>query len=197
MGTLTATVIQPSRAFCVDRVGRSTQARTYDTYVTDQPLDLFGRRLRDLRISVTDRCNFRCVYCMPREVFGKDFQFLAALRPAHVRGDRARRDGVRDAGRREAAADRWRAAAAPRSRAPRREARAHRRDRGCCADHERRAAREEGAEPRGRRAEARDGLARLARQRHVPGGQRRRRSRSSACSRASTLHSRPALRRSR
>jgi cyclic pyranopterin phosphate synthase len=44
--------------------------------VTDQPLDVFGRRLRDLRISVTDRCNFRCVYCMPREVFGKDFQFL-------------------------------------------------------------------------------------------------------------------------
>jgi cyclic pyranopterin phosphate synthase len=32
--------------------------------------------LRDLRISVTDRCNFRCVYCMPKEVFGKDFQFL-------------------------------------------------------------------------------------------------------------------------
>jgi cyclic pyranopterin phosphate synthase len=40
------------------------------------PLDLLGRRLHDLRISVTDRCNFRCVYCMPREVFGPDFQFL-------------------------------------------------------------------------------------------------------------------------
>ena len=39
-------------------------------------LDTFGRPLRDLRISVTDRCNFRCVYCMPKEVFGKDFQFL-------------------------------------------------------------------------------------------------------------------------
>jgi GTP 3',8-cyclase len=35
-----------------------------------------GRPLRDLRISVTDRCNFRCVYCMPREVFGPDFEFL-------------------------------------------------------------------------------------------------------------------------
>ena len=34
------------------------------------------RPLRDLRISVTDRCNFRCRYCMPREVFGRDFQFL-------------------------------------------------------------------------------------------------------------------------
>jgi cyclic pyranopterin phosphate synthase len=32
--------------------------------------------MRDLRISVTDRCNFRCTYCMPREVFGHDFQFL-------------------------------------------------------------------------------------------------------------------------
>ena len=39
-------------------------------------LDTLGRPLRDLRISVTDRCNFRCVYCMPREVFGPDVQFL-------------------------------------------------------------------------------------------------------------------------
>src|SRR5918998_1979492 len=38
--------------------------------------DSFGRPLRDLRISVTDRCNFRCVYCMPKEVFGKDYAFL-------------------------------------------------------------------------------------------------------------------------
>jgi cyclic pyranopterin phosphate synthase len=39
-------------------------------------LDSLGRPLRDLRISVTDRCNFRCVYCMPKEVFGKDYAFL-------------------------------------------------------------------------------------------------------------------------
>lgn len=38
--------------------------------------DRRGRQLRDLRISVTDRCNFRCVYCMPKEVFGRDFVFL-------------------------------------------------------------------------------------------------------------------------
>ncbi len=38
--------------------------------------DTLGRPLRDLRISVTDRCNFRCVYCMPKAVFGKDYQFL-------------------------------------------------------------------------------------------------------------------------
>ena len=39
--------------------------------------DTRNRPLRDLRISVTDRCNFRCTYCMPREVFGADFRFLA------------------------------------------------------------------------------------------------------------------------
>ncbi|HEX6512822.1 MAG TPA: radical SAM protein, partial [Chloroflexota bacterium] len=39
-------------------------------------LDRLSRPMHDLRISVTDRCNFRCVYCMPKEVFGKDFQFL-------------------------------------------------------------------------------------------------------------------------
>jgi GTP 3',8-cyclase len=38
--------------------------------------DMQGRPLRDLRISVTDRCQFRCTYCMPREVFGRDFAFL-------------------------------------------------------------------------------------------------------------------------
>jgi GTP 3',8-cyclase len=38
--------------------------------------DTLNRPLRDLRISVTDRCNFRCVYCMPKEVFGSDYQFL-------------------------------------------------------------------------------------------------------------------------
>ena len=38
--------------------------------------DTRGRPLRDLRISVTDRCNMRCRYCMPREVFGSDFAFL-------------------------------------------------------------------------------------------------------------------------
>jgi GTP 3',8-cyclase len=39
-------------------------------------LDRFQRPLRDLRISITDRCNFRCVYCMPKEVFGRDYEFL-------------------------------------------------------------------------------------------------------------------------
>jgi cyclic pyranopterin phosphate synthase len=38
--------------------------------------DRLARPLRDLRISITDRCNFRCVYCMPKEVFDKDYQYL-------------------------------------------------------------------------------------------------------------------------
>ncbi len=38
--------------------------------------DTLNRPLRDLRISVTDRCNFRCVYCMPREIFGSDYPYL-------------------------------------------------------------------------------------------------------------------------
>ena len=42
----------------------------------DFPLDTLARPLRDLRISVTDRCNFRCTYCMPREIFGPGFAYL-------------------------------------------------------------------------------------------------------------------------
>jgi len=38
--------------------------------------DRLGRPLRDLRISVTDRCNFRCTYCMPKEIFDRDYRFL-------------------------------------------------------------------------------------------------------------------------
>lgn len=42
----------------------------------DKPTDTSGRAIRDLRISVTDRCNFRCVYCMPKEIFGPDYPYL-------------------------------------------------------------------------------------------------------------------------
>jgi cyclic pyranopterin phosphate synthase len=41
------------------------------------PVDTRGRALHDLRISVTDRCNFRCVYCMPKDVYGRDYPYLA------------------------------------------------------------------------------------------------------------------------
>jgi len=42
----------------------------------NRPLDRYQRPLRDMRVSVTDRCNFRCTYCMPKEVFGPDYPFL-------------------------------------------------------------------------------------------------------------------------
>ena len=48
----------------------------HDDRPAGHPGDRLGRRLHDLRISVTDRCNFRCTYCMPREVFGRDYAFL-------------------------------------------------------------------------------------------------------------------------
>ena len=54
-----------------------SQHRDVKPPATDNAVtDTLGRRLRDLRISVTDRCNFRCVYCMPKEVFGRDYPFL-------------------------------------------------------------------------------------------------------------------------
>ncbi|TDW28655.1 GTP 3',8-cyclase MoaA [Cryobacterium psychrophilum] len=68
--------------------GADTSALTQRFYnqVSDIPLqgeaatgsltDPRDRPLQDLRLSVTDRCNFRCVYCMPKEVFGKDFAFM-------------------------------------------------------------------------------------------------------------------------
>ncbi len=39
--------------------------------------DIWKRPLRDLRISVTDKCNYRCTYCMPADLFGERYQFLA------------------------------------------------------------------------------------------------------------------------
>jgi cyclic pyranopterin phosphate synthase len=48
-----------------------------DTLLRMEPLlDTFGRPLETLRVSITDRCNFRCVYCMPKEVYGRDHVFL-------------------------------------------------------------------------------------------------------------------------
>src|SRR5207244_4127173 len=53
------------------------QSRLPDTLLPMEPLlDRLGRPLETLRVSVTDRCNFRCVYCMPKEVFGREYAFL-------------------------------------------------------------------------------------------------------------------------
>jgi len=62
----------------VDERGRSL-AVPHGALALPEPgqlIDTLGRPLRDLRISVTDRCNFRCSYCMPKEVFDKDYQYL-------------------------------------------------------------------------------------------------------------------------
>ena len=71
-----------SREASLDRFVREAAARddhgaaTPDGDVATPPRDTLGRHLHDLRISVTDRCNFRCVYCMPKDVYGRDFPFL-------------------------------------------------------------------------------------------------------------------------
>ena len=72
-------------------------------------VDALARPLRDLRISVTDRCNLRCGYCMPREVFGPDFP-SCSRRAADLRGDRPAGGGLRRVGGREDPPHRWRAA---------------------------------------------------------------------------------------
>ena len=56
-------------------VGSGT-AGTLNAPLMVPTLDQRRRPLRDLRVSVTDRCNFRCPYCMPREIFGPEYQFL-------------------------------------------------------------------------------------------------------------------------
>src|SRR5262245_2223046 len=58
------------------RLWLTSATRRFSTLYRMEVLDTLGRPLRDLRISVTDRCNFRCVYCMPKEVFGREYRFL-------------------------------------------------------------------------------------------------------------------------
>ena len=105
----------------------------------EMPLvDTLGRPLRNLRLSVTDRCNLRCQYCMPED----GLRLAAAGRPAALRGDLTRSSDVFIAPRRgQAPAHRRRAAAAPRPARARRAARRPSRARRSRADDQRRAAR--------------------------------------------------------
>jgi cyclic pyranopterin phosphate synthase len=67
-------VIRPAR---FEKVTARNAARASPSrQEAPQFADSLGRPLRDLRISITDRCNFRCIYCMPKEVFGPQYQFL-------------------------------------------------------------------------------------------------------------------------
>jgi cyclic pyranopterin phosphate synthase len=75
---VTSTLPDGSLAPAPGRV-RTTGRRSVPVRIPDpgRPVrDTRGRALQDLRISVTDRCNFRCVYCMPKEIFGRDYAFL-------------------------------------------------------------------------------------------------------------------------
>ncbi|MES1162096.1 MAG: radical SAM protein, partial [Rhizobacter sp.] len=62
----------------IAEIGRTPRAASgaHAVPATGVLLDRLARPLTDLRISVTDRCNFRCSYCMPKEVFDKDYQYL-------------------------------------------------------------------------------------------------------------------------
>jgi len=64
--------IAHERSLLVPSLSRSGPVQT----PAQTPVDKRQRRLQDLRISVTDRCNFRCTYCMPKEVFDHDYDFL-------------------------------------------------------------------------------------------------------------------------
>ncbi len=66
------TTLLPVRTAEAPRARRLPSTGTLPETLTDA----FARPMRDLRISVTDRCNFRCVYCMPKSVFGRDYAFL-------------------------------------------------------------------------------------------------------------------------
>jgi len=80
--------------------------------------DTLGRSMHDLRISVTDRCNFRCVYCMPREVFDAHYTFLPHSGDPQLRGNCAAGAHLRRLGVEKIPPHRGRAAGAPRPRSP-------------------------------------------------------------------------------
>ncbi len=106
-GPVRATVRACSPGTCtMPPMAASTSSEDPSRLVTDR----LGRRVHDLRISVTDRCNFRCTYCMPKEVYGRDFAFLPQRPGPDLRGDRPARPIVRRRGRREAPDHRRRAA---------------------------------------------------------------------------------------
>src|ERR1700690_2670310 len=61
---------------CTAGDARSMNSNVHDIRGASNPLDKFARPLHDLRISVMDRCNFRCPYCMPKEQFHEHYRFL-------------------------------------------------------------------------------------------------------------------------
>ena len=60
----------------MQRVGGSNPPSSTIYLLNMNIADKFSRKLRDVRISVTDRCNFRCTYCMPKEVYDANYKFF-------------------------------------------------------------------------------------------------------------------------
>ena len=157
--------------------------------------DARGRPLLDLRISVMDRCNFRCPYCMPRETYRRGLPLPARRRtPVASTKSSASRAPSPPTGRAQDAPDRRRAAAAHRIWPSWwRELSAHRRHRGSRADHQRRAARPARAELAAQGLVARDGEPRLARSGDVPPDERRTRRARPRAGRHRAPRARPGL----
>ena len=170
-------------------VGRQRRRRPFGAGGYDRPMDLpatfdgrpgvtdtLGRAMRDLRISVTDRCNFRCTYCMPKEVFGRDYEFLPRDQVLSFEEIERVARVVRRARRREAPHHRRRAAGPARPARPHRDARrappARRRRARPDADDERVGAARAGRAAGGRRAAPGHGQPRLARRRGLRGDER-------------------------
>ncbi len=82
MATIIPLLQMPGGSLATDASNASLRAMARsanperDAHARGAVVDTMGRGLTDLRISVTDRCNFRCVYCMPKAVFDSDYQFL-------------------------------------------------------------------------------------------------------------------------
>ena len=77
--------ITPRPALPIPQSGPVTRAPRPDGLPGTRWIDRLGRPLTDLRISVTDHCNFRCRYCMPKEKYAQNHNFLALLLPTALR----------------------------------------------------------------------------------------------------------------
>ena len=137
-------------------------------------VDTMQRPMHDLRVSVTDRCNFRCTYCMPKEIFNREWEFLS--RDALLSFEEIERlvRASADLGVAQGEAHRGRTAAAARPGAVGRDAGRGPRDRGSHPHHQRVAAGPQGAVAGRRRSQPGHRQPRLDGRHRLPGDERRR-----------------------
>jgi cyclic pyranopterin phosphate synthase len=76
MATIIPVKPVPTASRVTDNANAPLRAAALEPAHAEPVTDRLGRALSDLRISVTDRCNFRCIYCMPKDVFDNDYQYL-------------------------------------------------------------------------------------------------------------------------